>query len=714
MISRRSNRKSPRVLIPAFLNPLFTRHAFRGSLSHTVSLPQTWGREVPIRLRRIGTGGGRSVTRRIGRLPAVMVAACCCTILLPAILLAQPTSTKLSILSPAGGETFAPGDTVLVSWSGTRNRDDSVAIDLSGDNGVSWQQVAEVPARIPGSSLYDSSYRWVVPSAACRECRLRVRQVTGFLGAGDTIDRFDVAPFQLAQGERFEAIFSDHDSLLVVRTDKRIHVWDIVSRQMVNIYQMPETGYDLLFERIRFAKNDAWIVVGTGWTRPQDSSYIFVWELRSGEQLYKFSVQARWGLGSHHAWSEGAMSPDGGRIILAGMFKPPVLRLPEKTVIGNLDYALTNYSADFSPDGERIVVGSPTYLSCWNAATLDTIYTVRGESSFVQFSGDGRHILSHPLRPRYADNQSLRILDAETGDTVFKIRLFDKDDPLARFAKNSFRFIVEGDVYDLDKRFRYYMPIRDRNDPARHSYALTPNGSTVADVAESGAIVLMDITDEPTATMTASFTITGTLPTAGNRDLGRVELGQTRDTVMDGFLVNGGSAAVNVTGVTIVGGDAGDFTITSGTGPYALAAGSSAPLGVRFTPTDTGRRAVMMEAQTEFGTVRAEIAGTGFVRTTEVREESKETGSSGGLSFAVRPNPVSERLGVRYATDRAEALRLLLFDMTGRVLDRIELGPTEPGVYEFSYDVGSLPPGAYRLELRSARGGIGRNVVVVR
>lgn len=650
------------------------------------------------------------------RLPTLLAVLWFSTILIPVALRAQPTAEKLRILRPTGGETFKPGDTVAIMWSGTRNRDDSVAIDLSGDNGISWQTVAEVSARKPGYSSYDSSYRWVVPSVGCRECRFRIRQVTGFLGAGDTIGRFDVQPFQPAQGERFEAIFSDRDSLLVVRTDKKLYVWDIVSKQPVNIFLMPETGYDLIFERIRFAKNDEWIVVGTGWNRNrgQDSTYVFVWELRSGEPLYRFPIQARLGPEAHHAWSEGAMSPDGERIVLAGMLEPPVLRLPEKTVIDTLNFSFATYSTDFSPDGERIVVGSILNLAYWNAATFDTIYTVKGESSFVQFSGDGKYIMSHPLRPIYANNQSLRILDAETGDTVFKVRLLDKDDPLARFAKNSTRFIVEGDVYDLGKRFRYYMPVKNRNDLVRHTYALTPSGSTIADVSDNGTIVLMDITSEPTATMTSSFTITGTLPTAGNREIGRVEVGHTRDTVINGFLVNGGSAAVNVAGVSIVAGHAGEFTITSGAGPYTIAAGSSAPLSVRFVPADTGRRAVIVEAQTEFGPVRAEVSGVGFVRTTGIEESVAVAGESSGLSLEVRPNPVSERLAIRYGTSRRESLSLVLFDMSGRELGRKNLGVSDPGDHEYSYEVGSFPPGVYRLELRSERGGVGQTIVVIR
>jgi hypothetical protein len=66
----------------------------------------------------------------------------------------------IQLLYPNGGETFRPGDTVMIQWKVDKSLVTAVDIELSVDGGLSWNGVAS--SSIPSESGY---YKWVVPSS---------------------------------------------------------------------------------------------------------------------------------------------------------------------------------------------------------------------------------------------------------------------------------------------------------------------------------------------------------------------------------------------------------------------------------------------------------------------------------------------------------------------------------------------------------------------
>ena len=82
-----------------------------------------------------------------------------------------------------------------------------------------------------------------------------------------------------------------------------------------------------------------------------------------------------------------------------------------------------------------------------------------------------------------------------------------------------------------------------------------------------------------------------------------------------------------------------------------------------------------------------------------------------------RPNPVRDRAVVRYAIGTAAHVRLELFDNTGRVVGTLADGPRQPGVYNLTWDVSSvpgsvLPGGVYFLRLSAGdRRAVGKLVL---
>jgi M6 family metalloprotease-like protein len=74
----------------------------------------------------------------------------------------------VAVVYPAGGESFAPGDTVDIQWTATDNRQvDSVSIYYSENAGSDFILIAHGGAN-------DSPYRWIAPSIASDSCLVKV------------------------------------------------------------------------------------------------------------------------------------------------------------------------------------------------------------------------------------------------------------------------------------------------------------------------------------------------------------------------------------------------------------------------------------------------------------------------------------------------------------------------------------------------------------
>jgi M6 family metalloprotease-like protein len=74
----------------------------------------------------------------------------------------------VAVVYPAGGESFAPGDTVDIRWAAADNRQvDSISIFYSGNSGRDYNLVAH-------GEPNDSLYRWIAPEIASDSCLVRI------------------------------------------------------------------------------------------------------------------------------------------------------------------------------------------------------------------------------------------------------------------------------------------------------------------------------------------------------------------------------------------------------------------------------------------------------------------------------------------------------------------------------------------------------------
>lgn len=631
----------------------------------------------------------------------------------------QPTSSKLRLLSPQGGESFQPGDTVVIMWTGTwnltsKNNEDSVRIDLSVDNGKTWQRIVE--KLVKPYTFYDTTYQWIVPRFACDECKIRVVQTAGNLGAGDMIAQKSI-PEIGSTSDILNAVFSDYDSLLVLNLRDTLMVIDPWHDYDVKILPMINPESSVEFGDIQFGLRDSVIIAGVA---PKgvggDTGYVHMWSSVTGELLHQYPYRP--GIGDDRVLSPvtASMSPDGSNLLIAGG-TAVIWDVQKSQKISNLQNAYCT-GAQYSPDGKLFVLGSDYAITLWDSDSQQIRWVYGANAGVVQFSGDGQYILTLPYKDLSTPptKESCRLLNVERGDTVFilPLRNVNAADRYARLTKQSTRFQFADYFYDYRNLNYYYRPLTGITTTTKRFFALTPTGSIVADVSKTGTITLWDITRQPADTLDIPFAIAGQLPIAVNQFLGSVEVGKSNDTLIQAFLVNGSKNDIQVQDFSIVSGDVNDFAITSGDTPFTLPSGQSASIGVRFSPSDTGVRSAVVEVNTEYGPVTAEFFGVGKKRTTTVEEERRDDRRSTQLSMSVHPNPASDNVTILYSTAQTGRLELLLFDITGRELDHIEVGEERSGRGRVEYDTQELLPGTYRLELRAANAAVGRTLIIVR
>jgi hypothetical protein len=73
---------------------------------------------------------------------------------------AQP---PITVISPNGGETYSPGDTMTITWEADLTKTSNSVIVISFDGGLSWLNITDESGVGSGDPGWQA-YRWIVPS----------------------------------------------------------------------------------------------------------------------------------------------------------------------------------------------------------------------------------------------------------------------------------------------------------------------------------------------------------------------------------------------------------------------------------------------------------------------------------------------------------------------------------------------------------------------
>ena len=658
-----------------------------------------------------------TVFKRIGRVLMTFTILLCST----AAYGQFQTSELFEIIEPNGGEFFERGDTVsiLFSYPVERSRPsslDRVRFELSMDNGHSWVPVSDEDHINPTGN--DTVVQWIVPDVTCSQCLLRLVRTSGFCGVGDSVFRRQIP--SIPAENLFEAVFRDSDSALVINARDRLIVVDLWS-EPVGIREILWPGYQELtrLSNIRFGRNDSIILVGSvptnkiGHSPPIGVSTIF--DYYTGDTLRNYSSEqfaAAEGLGKRplSAGTILSITSDGTRLLRTSHdgtevrdYWADTIVQPDTLIHGDITWRPATGSG-FSPDDSKIVSGSVLGISVLSAETSDLLWTRSAvDAGYVEFSGDGKYILVMPFAEnvRYDGGiltERARILDAETGDTVvifprYRLNNWRPDWTYGKMASTGTRLVLEKLILDYTLPDITYAPLIELEDPwLQYSLALTSTGSHYAAVSADGVIRVFAI---PPAgdTTDAPFSIGGALPLAADLFTGTVKVGESKDTTVVDFLINGSDDAVRVESITIEESDAADFTILDGAGPYDLPAKQNGSISVRFTPSESGTRSARLRIVTNAGVADPEIWGIGKV-SVSVEEEDF---SSEDLALHLQPNPANDEVLVRLQLASSASCDISIVDLSGRVVFTREEVSLVNGEGLFVLPLEELPSGKYQV-----------------
>ena len=185
-------------------------------------------------------------------------------------------------------------------------------------------------------------------------------------------------------------------------------------------------------------------------------------------------------------------------------------------------------------------------------------------------------------------------------------------------------------------------------------------------------------------------------------DLPPTKIGSSSTATSDLFVKNFTVAKLYVESFAIMGEHASEFEIITGQAPFLLLPNQRSAVGFRFTPAAAGLRIVdVVTVARDADTVRTELRGVGLENTTDV----PETGSGRVVAVEkeylhVQPNPARDEVLIRYDVGDAASVRLVVYNTMGEVIEVLQDGPTDPGVYGVRAIISTLPAGTYFLILR--------------
>lgn len=642
-------------------------------------------------------------------------------LLWPGVLCGQfQTSELFEIIEPNGGEFFERGDTVSILFSYTPERlspdsRDKIRFELSADNGKSWISVSDEDHVNPLGN--DTVVQWVVPDLTCNQCLLRIVRTGGFSGRGDSVFQREISP--IPTDDLFEAVFRDSDSTLVINARSRLIIVDLWNEPM-SVREIAWPAYQDLtrFSNVRFGRNDSVVLAGSvptnmiGHSPTRGASTIF--NYYTGDTVRNYVSEqfvSAGGLGRRplSAGTILSLSTDGAKLLRTSHegtevrdYWADTIIQPDTLLQGDITWKPATGS-DFSPDNSKIVSGGVLGVSVWNADSYELLWTRPDvDAGYVEFTGDGRYILAMPFAEnvRYKEGirtERARLLDATNGDTVviFSDRQLSSnswrpDWPYGKLASAGTKLVLNVAIHDYESPEIWYLPLVDRS--LEHSLALTPSGSHYAVITEDGVIRVFalppagDTTDAP-------FSIGGALPLAADLFAGTAKVGESKDTTVVDFLINGSNDAVRVESITIEESDAADFTILDGAGPYDLPAKQNGSISVRFTPSATGTRSARLRIVTNAGVTDPEIWGIGKV-SVSVEAENVTTED---LALHLQPNPANDEVLIRLQLSHATSCAISIVDLSGRVLYTREEVPLENGDGSLLLPLGDLPSGKYQV-----------------
>lgn len=562
----------------------------------------------------------------------------------------------LKIIKPNGGEKYVAGSDSLIIWEGISSMD-TVQIDYSIDNGVSWKLITTKATGL--------QYLWKnIPLPQSNTCKIRVKQMHRTTNGLEPYTLLYSLP-HLSHIIGLE--WSPDGSKFATASDSTLFIWDTKSGAklhtiIVNSYgsnitsfkwnplndriaTTSQDGYCTIWDAVNgtklrsfhdflssYPKSLAWSPNGKHLAVGQYGPGIFIWDAISGNIIDTLFA------GSNQVLAV-SWNPDGLR--LATSNKDSVTTIWDAMNGKNLLTLQTNnnlvFDMSWSHDGSSIATksnGGTTNI--WDGVTGNKLRTFYIDpttywafyyygNNKVTWSLDGSKIVTY-YRHKFMGPISATFFDASSGATVqvFKDTSINYTDVESFSLSSDEKRIIttESDVahiWDVSNGTKIYT-LNSSNAYVSNS-TWSPDDNFVSLIGKWDNIArIWYVGEDETLQEDSSdsvFSIVAPIPASQNIDMKQCLVGNAKDSVIQQCISNSGTYPFQVDSIIITGNDASQFSLVSGIPPLTV---TNIPLAVefRFKPTSTGIKTAQLLIITQADTLKQTITGEGIAPTLAV------------------------------------------------------------------------------------------------
>jgi WD40 repeat protein len=519
----------------------------------------------------------------------------------PGIKINNPT---IKLTRPNGGETFFVGSDAPITWEGL-SPSDTVSLDYSIDEGATWNNITTKATGL--------EYNWLnVPEPESSQCLVRVSQSSNQKGSLDS-----VLTLTGHTNDVISVAYSPDGSQIVSGSwDKTIKIWDASTGAEIRTL----TGHTNGVISVAYSPDGSQIASGS------DDNTMKIWDALTGTEIRTLR-------GHKNDVRSVAYSPDGSQIASGSL--DFTIKLWDsstgaeiRTLRGHTNGVI---SVAYSP-GSQIASGSDdNTMKIWDALTGTEIRTLRGHTNTVYsvaYSPDGSQIASG------SSDKTIKIWDALTGTEIRTLRGHTNTVYSVAYSPDGSQ-IASGSRDEIIKIWDALTGTEIRTLTGHTDYvfsvAYSPNGSQIASGSYDNTIKIWEVNTAPLQEdeSDAVFSIVNPRLDFKNINMGKVLVGDRKDTLVTATIFNPSLYPINVTGMEVSSGNTDDFFVPRGAGAFTLEPDERRDIMFGFTPREEGQRSALISLYTETLGTREdviEILGEGIQPQLELQPKQIDLG----------------------------------------------------------------------------------------
>ncbi len=412
------------------------------------------------------------------------------------------------------------------------------------------------------------------------------------------------------------------------------------------------------------------------------------------------------------------MSPDGKRIAYKGIDTICVINVNDGSLAFKFKMKYNDTPIVWSPDSKTLAISYSRIISFLDSESGKELYSICG-----YYSED---MCWNPKGDRIAIKSGMIIIDplnnneeavSEANWSIVKPKAECSDVNIGKIAVNSVKDTVINDyILSTDFPIRidsivfsgtnagtfrvadgttpFFLPHHD-SQPVEFLFSPYSVGKHTAQ------ILVFTQTDTLRQTITGEGTGSALGVKYGSINLGLVNTGTKKDTLITGIINNPGSEAININAIRLRDDKDGEFSLLTGSGPFVLNAGASVDVGLSYSPRSAGYKSCFLEFH---------HSGEGSIATVTLTGVGLENPSSAGDDkqtdkkadrIVIKPNPAGDVLNIELLPDIPGEYKISIADLLGNSLKLLYSGFLTNDGKSIHADISGLAAGQYYVIVRT-------------